>query len=62
MPEVPVGDILRSVVKKGWLRKILDLLKGVKITKGGTTIVLDERPTVGGRSSLDQPHKPGPVR
>lgn len=58
MPEIPVGDVLRSVVKRGWLRKILDLLKGVRITRGGTTIVLSEREgATPPRTGLDKPAK-----
>lgn len=58
MPEIPVGDVLRSVVKRGWLRKILDLLKGVRITRGGTTIVLSEKDgATPPRTGLDQPAK-----
>ena len=44
---IPVGDILRSFVKGGFLRKILDALKGTKITTpGGTDILLDKGETV----------------
>lgn len=58
MPEIPVGDVLRSVVKRGWLRKILDLFKGVRITRGGTTIVLSEREgATPPRTGLDKPAK-----
>jgi hypothetical protein len=58
MPEIPVGDVLRSVVKTGWLRRILDLLKGVRITRGGTTIVLSEKDgATPPRTGLDQPHQ-----
>lgn len=60
MPNIPVGDVLRKVVKRGFFRRILDLLKGIKITKGGTTIVLDEKPGIGGSSPFEKPHKPGP--
>ena len=58
MPEIPAGDILRAFIKRGFLRKILDALKGIRITKGGTTIVLSEK---GGatppRTGLDVPHR-----
>lgn len=58
MPEIPVGDVLRAVVKRGWLRKILDMLKGIRITRGGTTIVLSEKDgATPPRTGLDQPHK-----
>ncbi len=61
----PLGDILRAFVKSGPLRKILDALKGTKITTpGGTDILLDEKPGAfgAGRSPFDStPHQPGPV-
>jgi hypothetical protein len=47
MPSIPVGDILRAFVKGGWFRRVLDGLKGTKITTpGGTDILLDKGDTV----------------
>lgn len=56
---IPVGDILRMFVKGGFLRKILDALKGTKITTpGGTDILLDQgQGATPPRTGLDQPHK-----
>lgn len=59
MPEIPVGDVLRKIDKlPSWLKWILNLVRGVRITKGGTTIVLDEKHGSGAtppRTGLDQP-------
>jgi hypothetical protein len=60
---IPVGDVLRAFVKGGILRKILDALKGVKITTpGGTDILLNQGDSAvpPPRTGLDQPHKFGP--
>lgn len=59
MPSIPVGDILRTFVKGGWFRRILDALKGTKITTpGGTDILLNEgQGATPPRTGLDQPHK-----
>jgi len=60
---IPLGDILRSFVKTGWLRKILDAVKGTKITTpGGTDILLDnDHVYPSGQSPFDRtPHKPEP--
>ena len=63
MPEIPVGDVLRSVVKGGWLRKLLDLIKGLRITRGGTTIVLNEgHGATPPRTGLDQPGSINPPK
>ena len=62
MPEIPVGDVLRKIDKlPGWLKWILNLTKGIRITKGGTTIVLSERDgATPPRTGLDQPAKFNP--
>jgi hypothetical protein len=65
---IPVGDILRAIVKPGsWLGRLLSKTKGIKITTpGGTDILLDEGHGYGGgslppkRTGLDQPAKFGP--
>jgi len=63
MPEIPVGDIVRSFKLPGWLRSIMNLVKGIRITKGRTTIVLSERDgATPPRTGLDQPHKFGPPK
>ena len=52
----PLGNILRSFIKGGPLRKILDALRGTRITTpGGREILLDEQPGVypAGRSPFD---------
>ncbi len=60
----PLGDVLRAFVKGGWLRSLLDALKGAKITTpSGNTIELDQNQTVfpPGQSPFDStPHKPSP--
>ena len=65
MPDpIPVGDILRSLKLPGWLRSILNLIKGQKVRVGGTDILLGQKP--GGattpHSGLDQPHKIEPPK
>ena len=62
MPEIPVGDIVRSFKLPSWLRWVMNLVKGVRITKGGTTIVLNEKPTPGLKESYfdDKPAKVEP--
>jgi len=58
MPKIPVGDIIRSFKLPLWLRSIMNLVKGIQITRGGTTIVLSERDgATPPRTGLDQPHK-----
>jgi len=57
---IPLGKILRGVIKGGPLRKILDLVQGQEIGgPGGSTIVFDEKQ---GPTDLTKqpPHKPGP--
>jgi hypothetical protein len=49
--EIPVGDVLRTFVKRGFLRKILDALRGIRIGKGNVTIVLSENETPGLKKS-----------
>jgi len=57
MPEIPVGDVIRSFKLPGWLRWLMNLVKGTKVTTGGVTVVLSETPgaTPPG-TGLDQPH------
>lgn len=58
MPEIPVGDVVRSFKLPGWLRWVMNLVKGVRITRGGTTIVLSEKDgATPPRTGLDQPAK-----
>lgn len=58
MPEIPVGDVVRSFKLPSWLRWLMNLVKGVKIRKGDTTIVLSEEPgATPPRTGLDQPHR-----
>jgi hypothetical protein len=61
--KIPVGDLLRSVVKGGFWRKLLDAVRGVEVKVGGTTVVLDENQgsSAPGTSPFDRvPHQPGP--
>lgn len=61
--KIPVGDILRAVVKGGWFRKVLDAVRGVEVKVGGTTIALDEKPGAAplrGSKFDRSPHQPGP--
>lgn len=56
MPDIPVGDVVRSFKLPGWLRAVMNALKGIRITRGGTTIVLSERDgATPPRTGLDQP-------
>lgn len=59
MPEIPVGDVVRSFKLPGWLRWVMNLVKGVRITRGGTTIVLSEKDGAmpPPRTGLDKPAK-----
>lgn len=58
MPEIPVGDVVRSFKLPGWLRWVMNLVKGVRITRGGTTIVLSEKDgATPPRTGLDKPAK-----
>jgi hypothetical protein len=59
MPSIPVGDVLRSFVKGGFFRKLLDLVKGTKIKRGDWEIQLDQEQGIND-STLNKPHKPGP--
>jgi hypothetical protein len=56
--EIPVGDMLRSVIKRGFFRKILDALKGIRIGKGDVTIVLSEKGGVPGLKQSQFDSKP----
>lgn len=58
MPEIPLGDVVRSQKLPSWLRWIMNLVKGVRITRGGTTIVLSEKDgATPPRTGLDRPAK-----
>jgi len=60
MPEIPLGDIVRRHKLPGWLRWIMGAVQGLRITRGGTTIVLSERDgATPPKTGLDQPHKFG---
>ena len=62
-PTIPAGDIARKLKLPGWLRWVLDLFRGAKITAGPVDIQLDEKPGAypAGHSPLDStPHQPGP--
>lgn len=56
---IPVGDVLRSLVAPdSFLGRILAALKGITITKGGTTIELDQNPSPLEGSRFDsKPHE-----
>jgi hypothetical protein len=63
MPTVPVGDILRAIIPTNWkwVRRALEMVRGLQITRGGTTIVLSERDgATPPRTGLDQPAKVEP--
>lgn len=56
MAEIPVGDVVRSFKLPGWLRWIMNAVKGLRITRGGTTIVLnEEHGATPPRTGLDKP-------
>jgi hypothetical protein len=67
----PLGDILRAFIKSGPIRKVLDAIRGSKVTlPGGTEILLDRdgNPMGGGgiyapkESPFDKTqHRPGPI-
>lgn len=62
MPDpIPVGDVLRSSSRlPGWLRFILNAVRGTKVRIGGTEILLDEQPAI--RTGLDKPHRLEPPK
>ncbi len=63
MPDKPVisaGDIARKLRLPGWLRWILDLLRGTKIHAGPVDVQLDERPGTTTPPGLEMPHRPDP--
>lgn len=63
MPELPVGDIVRSLRLPGWLRWVLNLVKGVRVQAGPVDILLDkEQGATPPRTGLDQPAKFEPPR
>jgi len=59
---IPLGDVLRAIVPSRWgfVRRLLALLKGSRVTVHGTEIDLSERPTIGSSTPFDAPHQPGP--
>lgn len=62
-PTIPAGDIARRFKLPGWLRWVLDLLRGTRIAAGPVDIQLDQKPGAAppGQSPLDStPHPPGP--
>jgi hypothetical protein len=63
MPEIPVGDVVRSFKLPGWLRWVMNAVKGLRITRGGTTIVLNEgHGATPPRTGLDQPDSINPPK
>lgn len=55
--KIPLGDVLRAILPWKWL----NALKGISITKGDTTILLNQNP--GGESKpFDTPHRLEPPR
>lgn len=69
MPEIPVGDMVRKLKLPGWLRWVMNLVKGMRIKKGNVEIVLDEKPSMDAllqnrpsMGDLNQPHKVAPPR
>lgn len=59
-PTIPAGDIARRFKLPGWLRWVLDLLRGTKIHAGPVDIQLDQdQGATPPRTGLDQP---APVR
>ena len=63
MPEIPVGDVVRSFKLPGWLRWFMNAVKGLRITRGGTTIVLNEgHGAPPPRTGLDQPASINPPK
>lgn len=63
MPQIPVGDVLRSMKLPGWLRAILTLVKGTTFKVGGADILLDQAPgATPPKTGLDQPHRIEPPK
>jgi hypothetical protein len=63
--KIPLGDILRSIFKGGWIRKILDATRGRTVSIGEHDIGLNEGhgPSKPGESPFDRrPHRPSPRR
>ena len=62
-PTIPAGDIVRGLKIPGWLRAILNFVKGVRVHAGPVDILLDQRDgATPPRTGLDQPHKFDPPR
>jgi len=63
MPELPVGDIVRKLRLPGWLRWVMNMVRGVRVHAGGVDILLDQK---GGatppRTGLDAPHRIEPPK
>ena len=62
-PEIPAGDIVRSLKLPGWLRWIMNLVRGVRVQAGPVDILLDKEPgATPPRTGLDQPHRIEPPK
>ena len=67
-PTIPAGDIVRSLKLPGWLRWVMNLVKGVRVQAGPVDILLDkDQGATPPRTGLDrpakfQPPKPGGSR
>lgn len=62
-PTVPLGDAVRKLSLPGWLRTILNFLKGTRIQAGPVDILLDkEHGAMPPRTGLDQPGTFNPPR
>lgn len=57
-PVIPVGDVVRQFNIPGWLRWLLNLVKGAKIHAGPVDIQLDQgQGATPPKTGLDQPAK-----
>jgi len=62
-PTIPAGDIVRGLRLPGWLRWVMNLVRGVRIKAGPVDILLDQRDgATPPRTGLDQPHRLDPPR
>lgn len=62
-PQIPAGDIVRSFNLPGWLRWLMNLVRGVKVQAGPVDILLDQKDgATPPKTGLDQPAKITPPR
>lgn len=57
-PTIPAGAIVRSLRLPGWLRWVLNLVRGVRVQAGPVDLLLDQHDgATPPKTGLDQPAK-----